>query len=154
MRVRIDSFVQPLESGDFTAEIKQIFREMGTHVGPEGLASECSPPIDVLETDDAIELAVDLPGVSASTLRIIVKGQAVLVAGEKLPNRAHGHPSFHVVERGYGRFARTVRLAAAVNARDARATLAQGELRLALPKVVDRRGVAISIPVPSSSAEG
>jgi len=154
MRVPTDSLTQPLESGDFGPEIRQIFEEMGSCVAPDQLASECSPPIDVYETDDTIELAMDLPGVAASTLRLFVKGDAVLIAGRKVPRRTQDHPSFHVVEREYGRFARTVRLAAAVDARRAQATLARGELRLALPKLVDRRGLAIRVPVSTNSTVG
>jgi HSP20 family protein len=78
----------------------------------------------------------------------------VLVAGKKLPHRTQEHPSFHVAEREYGRFARTVKLAAAVDARRARATLTRGELRLTLPKLVERRGVAIQVPVSTNSTVG
>jgi HSP20 family protein len=154
MRVPIDSFAQLLESDDFGLEMQQIFDEMGSPAGSEELSSRCSPPIDLYETDDTIELAMDLPGVAASTLRLVVKGAAVLVAGKKLPHRTQEHPSFHVAEREYGRFARTVKLAAAVDARRARATLTRGELRLTLPKLVERRGVAIQVPVSTNSTVG
>ena len=34
-------------------------------------------------TDEAIEIGVDLPGVDADAVRVVVKGNAVLIAGEK-----------------------------------------------------------------------
>lgn len=148
MRPRIHAVVLPSEILEFAEEVQRIFREFGRAYG-ESLSGECSPSIDVYETDEALEIAVDLPGVDAGAVRILVKGQALLVAGEKAPRRGRGDSSFHLVERGYGRFARAVRLNVPCDAGHARAVLGHGELRITLPKVADRRGRPISIAVES-----
>jgi HSP20 family protein len=101
----------------------------------------------VYETDEALEVRADLPGVEPGSVRLVVKGQVLLIAGEKAPRRGRGESTFHLVERGYGRFARTVRLAVPCDSGSAQATLANGELRLTLPKLADRRGQSISIPI-------
>ena len=137
----------PSEIGDFAEEVRRIFRELGRGTAAEALAGECSPPLDVLETDDALEITVDLPGVEPGAVRVAVKGDTVLIAGEKIPRRGRGDSSFHLVERGFGRFARTVRLTAACDASKARLTLTDGLLRLTLPKVVERRGQLIEIKI-------
>src|SRR5205823_2431675 len=111
------------------------------------LTGECSPAIDVFETDEAIEITADLPGVPPSALRVMMKGDAVLVAGEKGAHRSHRESSFHLVERAFGRFARTVRLGRACDASRAHARLASGELRITIPKIAERRGQTIQIPV-------
>ena len=103
--------------------------------------------IDVYETDDTLEIAVDLPGVSAAAVRVLAKGDSVLIAGEKAARRARAESSFHLVERGYGRFARVVRLGRACDTPSARATLRHGELRVSVPKIADQRGRAIQITV-------
>ena len=59
---------------------------------------ECSPAVDVYETDDWLELTVDLPGVDAATVRVIAKGDSVLIAGEKA-----GAPGAARVELSSGR---------------------------------------------------
>src|ERR1051325_6894548 len=110
MRTRVHAVAIPSESGDFTDEIRRVFLELGRAFGADSLAGECAPPIDVFETDEAIEITMDLPGIASSALRIIMKGDTVLIAGEKTARRGHGESSFHLVERGFGRFARTVRL--------------------------------------------
>jgi HSP20 family molecular chaperone IbpA len=51
------------------------------------------------------------------------------------------------VERGYGRFARVVRLGRACDTSNARAALSHGQLRISVPKIADRREQAISIPI-------
>jgi HSP20 family molecular chaperone IbpA len=51
------------------------------------------------------------------------------------------------VERDFGRFARAVRVHVAIDAAGASATLRDGELRVRLPKIEDRRGKGIMVPV-------
>jgi HSP20 family protein len=147
MRPRFHAIAFSSEIGEFADEIRRVFEELGRAFGPESLAGECSPAVDVYETDDTIEVAVDLPGVSADTVRLFCKGDSVLIAGEKAPRRARGESSFHLVERGYGRFARVVRLGPACDVARARATLTAGELRVSFPKATDRRGRTIQIAI-------
>ena len=147
MRPRIHAVAFPSEVGDFAVEVRQIFTELGRAFGSESLAGECAPPLDVFETDDALEITVDLPGVAAGAVRIIGKGDSVLIAGEKAARRARRESSFHLVERGYGRFARVVRLGRACDTSRARATLVEGELRISIPKIAEQRGRAIQITV-------
>ena len=147
MRPRIHAIAFPSELGDFSAEVRQVFLELGRAFGSESLAGECAPPLDVFETDDMLEITVDLPGVDPAAIRIVGKGDSVLIAGEKAARRAHRESSFHLVERGYGRFARVVRLGRACDTSKARATLVEGELRISIPKIAEQRGRAIPITV-------
>jgi HSP20 family protein len=147
VRYRVQAFAVPTEIDDFADEIRQVFQALGRSFSPESLAGECSPQIDVYETDDALEVVTDLPGVSPKSVHIIAKGDALLIAGEKTPRRTGGDPTFHLVERGYGRFARVVRLGRSCNPASARATFAHGELRISIPKIDDRRGRRISIAI-------
>jgi HSP20 family protein len=147
MRQRIHAIAIPSEVGDLSDEVRRVFLELGRVFGSESLAGECVPPIDVYERDDTLEIAVDLPGVDPAAIRVLGKGDSILIAGEKAARRARGESSFHLVERGYGRFARVVRLARACDTAQARATLTGGELRVSVPKVGDRRGHAIPITI-------
>ena len=147
MPPRIHSIAFPSEIGDFADEVRRVFLELSRTSGGDTLAGECSPPIDVFETDDAVEIAVDLPGVDAAAIRVIGKGDNILVAGEKAPRRARRESSFHLVERGYGRFARVIRLTRACDTARARASFAAGVLRVSVPKIADRRAVAITIAI-------
>ena len=150
VRSRIPHLVLPSELGEFADEVRRIFRELGRG---SAMAGECSPPIDVYETDGAVEIRVDLPAVDAADVRVAIKGAVVLIAGEKTPRRGRGDSSFHLVERGFGRFARTVGLSAACDASRAHATLRHGELRITLPKVGERRGRLIEIAIDQAPAE-
>jgi HSP20 family protein len=135
------------EVGAFGEELRRIFQELDRGVvDPLG---ECSPPLDVRETDLAVEITMDLPAVSPEAVRVVAKDGAILIAGHKAPPQGRGESSFHLVERGFGRFARTVRIVAACDLGRARAVLRGGELRVTLPRIKERRGQAIDIPVLS-----
>lgn len=134
------------EVADFAEELRRIFRDLDRITGglPPG---ECSPQLDVRETEDQVEIIVDLPGVEAEAIRVVAKGPLVLIAGEKRPRRGRGDSSFHLVERDFGRFARAIRLPAACDTAHARAVLGAGELRLSFPRLADRRNTARDIAV-------
>jgi HSP20 family protein len=147
MRNQIHAVALPSEVGDFADEVRRVFLELGRVFTGDALAGECAPAIDVYETDDSVEVTVDLPGVPVDAIRLVSKGESILIAGEKAPRRVRGESSFHLVERGYGRFARVVRRTRACDTSKASAELAEGELHISVPKIPDRRGTSIPIKV-------
>jgi HSP20 family protein len=118
---------------------------------PDGpLSAEYHPPVDVIETPDAIEIVADLPGITADGVRVLFADGAVVLAGRKAaPACDHGAATFHLVERTYGQFTCVLRLGVAVDAGRATAQLRAGELRVRLPRIEDRRGRDIEIRVES-----
>ncbi len=136
----------PSEAAEFADELGRLLTDLGRSSG-SGLAAECSPSLDIYETDEAFEIAMDLPGVDIAAVRVVAKANAVLIAGEKAPRRARGDSSFHLVERAYGRFARVARLTKPCDTSKVRASLVAGELRVWLPKIAERRGRSTTIQI-------
>lgn len=132
---------------ELTDDARQLLAEIDREVpGAVEVSADCRPAIDVFETSQGLEVLVDLPGVPASSLRVIVRRNTLLVAGAKLaatPEAAR----YHLAERAYGRFARAVRLSGAFDLGRARATTGAGQLRITLPRIEERRGHSIRIPV-------
>jgi HSP20 family protein len=147
MRSRFPTSTYPTEVAEFADEIRRLFIDLGRTARHEPLAGECAPTLDVYENDDAIDIVVDLPGVEPEAVRVIAKGNAVLIVGEKTARQSRGESSFHLVERDFGRFARAVRLTRACDTGRARAQLAHGELRISIPKIVERRQRTIDIAI-------
>ena len=54
MRHRIHAIAIPSEVGEFADEVRRIFLELGRAFGREFLSGECTPPVDVYETDEAV----------------------------------------------------------------------------------------------------
>lgn len=107
------------------------------------------PHMDVLEGPNRLEIRVDVAGVPVDALRLTVQAGTLVVAGEK-PHQCRAGAVFHVAERGCGRFARTIPLRLAFDAAGIRATLDRGELRIVVPRMEERRGREIVIPIASS----
>ena len=141
------------ELGDLTEDVRRLFHELGQGgIGRGATAGDCLPPLDVLETDDSVQILMDLPGVAANAVRVLLKADVVLIAGAKwAKGPAAGTGGYHLVERGSGRFARAVRLSGAFDGARVRAVLAEGELRITLPKLAERRGRGVMVPVEAST---
>jgi HSP20 family protein len=144
------------ELGDLTEDVRRLFQEMGHGAARASAAvGDCVPPLDVLETDDAVQILMDLPGVTAAAVKVLLKGDVILVVGEKWANAPGvGAGGYHLVERGSGRFARAVRLNGAFDGSRVRASITSGELRITLPKLGERRGRGVEIPVSAGTADG
>lgn len=136
------------ESADLAETVRRLLRDLDATHGPGGRLGECRPPIDVYETGDAIEVALDVPGVAPEDVRVVVRENAVVVVGEKAPGPCAGKDArFHLAERTFGRFARALRLVTPVDASKARAELSGGRLRIIVPRIEDRRGRDIPVKV-------
>ena len=144
------------DGADLADTVRRLLRDLDrTHGqgGPRKADSfpglvECRPPMDVYETGDAIEVALDVPGVSPEDLRVVVRENAVIVVGEKAAGPCAARDArFHLAERTFGRFARALRLLTPVDATRARAELSSGRLRVIVPRIDDRRGRDIPVKV-------
>jgi HSP20 family protein len=134
------------------AERRELPDDLRRLLDAGAAAVECTPPLDIVETDTSVQILLDLPGVSPSQVDVVFSRNVLLISGEKAPAAldhldAHGDAAFHVAERAFGRFARAIGLDGAFDAGKAVATLADGELRVVLPRLRERRGVRIRIPV-------
>ena len=148
------SVLHTAELGDLADDVRRLLQELGAATsGRSAAAGDCVPPLDVIETDEAVEILMDVPGVPASSLRVLLKGSVVLIVGEKwVKGPGPGTGGYHQVERASGRFARAVRLTGAFDGSRVRSSLSDGELRVTLPKLADRRGAGTLIPIASGPA--
>ena len=72
------------------------------------------PALDLSETDTAIEVRMDLPGITAKDIDIQVSGNVLTVSGQRKEEKEEKGKTFHRVERRYGSFSRSVTLPCAV----------------------------------------
>ena len=150
------SFLPSSEARELTDDVRELFEDLAARLPHEQRAysGECRPTLDVLETDEAVEVVVDVSGIPSAALRVLFRAGVLLVVGEKAPPRASEDQTFHLVEREFGRFARAVRLTGAFNIDRARAVVRDGELTIILPKLVERRGQLHRIPVTKPQGPG
>ncbi len=94
-----------------------------------------SPPVDVLEAPDRFLVRVDVPGLDASDLTVVLDDHALRLSGRKR-SRSELDPGCrcHRVERGFGAFEVEVALPGRVDVGTTTATLRAGVLEVVLPR--------------------
>ncbi len=93
------------------------------------------PKVDVSETDDAIQVTADLPGMTEKDVEVSLADGHLHIRGEKQAEKEDKHKNFHRIERSYGAFERSVALPAEVDAEKVDASFKNGVLSVVLPKV-------------------
>lgn len=89
---------------------------------------------EVEETDKEIVVRLELPGMQKEDCRITVDGNVLYVSGERHAERSSSDSTYHVMERAYGSFQRTIALPRNVFADKAKATYKNGVMTVRLPK--------------------
>ncbi|MBT6158256.1 MAG: Hsp20/alpha crystallin family protein [Planctomycetaceae bacterium] len=107
--------------------------------GSHWLSTEFHPSIDVSETDDAIEIRVDLPGIKPEEVDVEVRGNLLQITGERKEEREEKGKTWHRTERHVGKFARTMTLPCDVQDNEVEAECCEGVLRITLPKAEQAR---------------
>lgn len=92
------------------------------------------PAIDVVETEDTIEVTAEIPGAKEDDLDVTVSGETLVLKGEKSADYQEKQDSFHLIERRYGSFRRQIPLGFAPADGAVEAGFADGVLKLVIAK--------------------
>lgn len=92
------------------------------------------PPADVLETAQALVARIELPGVAQENLVVEVADGALVVRGERPPDREEAETAYHLMERAHGAFARRFPLPDDADGEGISAVLREGLLVITVPK--------------------
>jgi HSP20 family protein len=135
----------------FQQEMNRLFDEFfkGTGFGPLGFRGEgevFSPRVDAVETDEEIQVSVDLPGVSQEDVNVSLSRGLLTISGEKEKVQEEKGRSYFRAERSYGSFKRSLPLPATVDEDKVDAVFRDGVLKITLPKTA-AAPAAKTIPV-------
>lgn len=98
-----------------------------------------APNVDVSETDDAVEVAAELPGMDAKDVELSFQGNSLVLKGEKSEEKESKEKDFHIRERRFGSFHRMISLPAGVDIDKAKAEYEKGVLRVTIPKTAEAK---------------
>jgi HSP20 family protein len=98
------------------------------------------PSVDVHETDREVVVTMEVAGLDSDNLDLRITPQGLVVRGEKVEEKEDGRRDFHVLERSYGRFLRTVPLQPGLDVERAEAKIKKGVLTVRLPKAGESAG--------------
>jgi HSP20 family protein len=102
-------------------------------------------PLDVCETEHEFVIKAALPGVSPDEVEITVHGDTLTIRGESKAVEEKKGEHWHLRERRFGAFQRSVALATPVNSEKAQADYDLGVLTLTLPKAESAKPRQIKI---------
>jgi HSP20 family protein len=103
------------------------------------------PALDVWETEDALVLGLDLPGIPEEKVAIEVDDGVLTVSGERERTVEQERDRFYRFERRVGAFSRSVTLPPGVNEPDIEARFENGVLEIRIPKPEERKPTRIPI---------
>ncbi len=105
------------------------------------------PPADVSETKNEIVVNVEAPGMDPKEFDISLSEGTLTIKGEKKQEKAEEGENFHLVERTYGSFTRSILLPQEVEGDKIRASYKNGILTVTVPKIEEAKRKEIKIKV-------
>jgi HSP20 family protein len=127
--------------------LDRVFAQLGSALSNINEARP-APRLDLVETKDGIECAVELPGVAKADVKIMVEGGMLTLTGEKRADKEGKGRSVRIREREFGTFERTVVLPAHIDPAKIKAVMADGVLTITAPKLAGAEARTIKIQSP------
>ena len=112
--------------------------------------SEDGARSDVVQTDKAIEVSIELPGMDMKDIEVTVTNDMLTVKGEKKVERQEEKKGYYLSERSYGSIYRAIPLPPGVDGEKAEARFENGVLTVKLPRTHEAESKGKLIEVKSS----
>ncbi|HMO03073.1 MAG TPA: Hsp20/alpha crystallin family protein [Kiritimatiellia bacterium] len=137
---------------DLVHELFRPFDEAwsGSLLHPARAAWSRLPSIDVVESDDAVTVTADLPGLEEKDVEVVLDDHTLTLKGERREERTAKNGNVHRVERTFGSFYRSIPLPEGIDRDRVEATFKRGVLRVHLAKRPDARPSTRRIPVKAA----
>ena len=119
----------PMNPASLLNEVDRLFERPYART-----ASEWSIALDVAETEEAYLVKATVPGINPDEMEITLEDGVLSLKGEIQQDEEVEEAKYHVRERRYGSFSRSIRFPMAVNGDAVEATYTNGVLSLSIPK--------------------
>jgi HSP20 family protein len=128
---------QELTSDPFRAmrrEMENALRAFDQNSSSSSDIGAGAPAINVAETKDAFEVTAELPGVDEKDIKVSLDNNQLIISGEKKAESTKEEKDWHVEERSYGSFYRSMSLPFEPEAGAVDAHFDKGVLHLTIKK--------------------
>jgi len=106
-----------------------------------------TPSLDVSETKNDLIVKTEIAGVDPKDVDISLSGDMLTIKGEKKQEKEEREEGYHLMERSYGSFSRSVRLPVEVDQDKVKASYKNGVLKITLPKSEKMRAKEIKVNI-------
>lgn len=145
LRREVDRLFEDFTASPFRLPFRRPAFDIEPFWSPESWVAV--PAIDFVEGDKAFEIHAELPGMDQKDVDLKVAGGVLTIKGEKHDEREEKKPDFHLRERRFGSFERSLRIPEGVEADKIAASFKKGVLTIVLPKTVEAQKPAKTIAV-------
>jgi len=116
-------------------EMEDLFdRFFGNITSMEPAKKGWVPTVDIAETNDAIVVNAEIPGIEPENIGISLSGDILTIEGEKKQKNEEKEEKYYRMERNYGNFSRSVRIPVEIQSEKINAKYKNGTLKITLPK--------------------
>lgn len=98
-----------------------------------------APAVDIVEKDNAFEIAAELPGMDEKNIDVNVANGGITIKGEKQEQKEEKKKDYFLQERHYGSFERSFRIPEGVDSGKIEAAFKNGVLTVTLPKTAEAK---------------
>lgn len=112
---------------------------------PSRPANLFHPSVGIRETEKALIIEADIPGVKEEDLDVEIESDKVILKGERKHKEETKKEDYYHLESSYGSFSRLISLPSYVDASKAEASFADGVLTINIPKVVEKKSKKLQI---------
>lgn len=109
------------------------------------------PAAEIQESEDAIHLKIELPGIEAKDLDVQVTENAIYVSGERKSETKTEEKGVTRSEFHYGKFQRVIPLSARIQNTNVTADYKDGILNLTLPKTEQEKNKVVKVNLEQSA---
>jgi HSP20 family protein len=103
------------------------------------------PSLDLSDRGDSLVAELEVPGMEPKDINISVTGDVLTISGEKKREKEEKECDYHLVERSYGKFSRSIRLPSTVNPDRVEASYKDGILSISLDKTEQAKTKRIEV---------
>ena len=129
---------------DFFSDFEGFLRTPGSSlVGRR--QSWAMPSVDMTESDDAVTVTADLPGLTEKDVEVTLDDNLLVIRGSRKEEREEKKQNYRVMERTFGEFHRAIPVPEGVDRDKVKATFKNGVLKLEMPKKPEAKGSARKI---------
>jgi len=112
-------------------EIDRLFNEL---IASSDGTKSLTPNIEITETDEAVEVTVEMPGLERKDVEISIEDDTLTIRGEKKVEENQKDKNVQHSERTYGVFMRVLQLPPDIDPSSVQATMSNGVLKVTIPK--------------------